>query len=410
MNINVKLKPGGLLFATVLALGLSPTVWAQTAADTNVTNMATVDYEVNSIVQTAIDSNIDDFEVDRLIDLSVVEDVGSAADITPNQTTFTDTIRFSVTNQGNDTQDILLVASNLPDGSNAPFALPGVDSWDTQGAFVYYEDDGDGNFEPGTGDLALPAGGGGAYLDEMTSGETRVVWVEPANIPANDPTDLLDGDPDQDMDDGKIAVVALVGTVRVGGVAAALGAALTNDILSADVQSTVQNVFGDPDGPYDGPAGVVSVDPADADARASDDSAFQVSTAIITLVKSSEVISDPINLLVNPKRIPGATVRYTVLVENDATASAAASPVSIDDVVDTAYLDELTIVRYFDADDDGTCEPAESAPASVTYTFATDTVSIDVDAAEAAMTAGSNADGELDPGESLRFCFDIDIL
>jgi len=36
----------------------------------------------------------------------------------------------------------------------------------------------------------------------------------------------------------------------------------------------------------------------------------------LTMLKSSTVISDPFNLLVNPKRVPGATIRYTLDVSN----------------------------------------------------------------------------------------------
>lgn len=42
----------------------------------------------------------------------------------------------------------------------------------------------------------------------------------------------------------------------------------------------------------------------------------------ITVLKSSAVISDPFNLGVNPKRVPGATVRYTLTVSNTRTTGA----------------------------------------------------------------------------------------
>ena len=35
------------------------------------------------------------------------------------------------------------------------------------------------------------------------------------------------------------------------------------------------------------------------------------------LTKSSTVISDPVNQNINPKRIPGAIIRYTITAEND---------------------------------------------------------------------------------------------
>ena len=45
-------------------------------------------------------------------------------------------------------------------------------------------------------------------------------------------------------------------------------------------------------------------------------------TADLDAVKTSNVISDPINLAVNPKAIPGATVGYQVLVTNNGTVTA----------------------------------------------------------------------------------------
>jgi uncharacterized repeat protein (TIGR01451 family) len=305
-----------------LALGLlfSPTAWAQTAAGTNVTNTASVDFTVGGINQADVTSNTDDFEVDQLIDLTVAEDAGTFTAVVPDQTTFdatSGTIRFSITNTGNATQDIAVVASNQADATVDPFG-GNADSWDTQGAFSYYLDDGDDVFEPGAGDTALPVSGV-AYLDEVPAGAVRIVWVEPADIPANDPGNTLDGDPDQDMDNGNNAVVALVATVRTGGAAAALGAVLVND-LAADDKLVVDIVFGDADGPYDGAL----------DAAESDDSAFRVSNAAITISKDSTVESDPINLAVNPKRIPGATVRYTIVVNNAAGAATATGVVVTD--------------------------------------------------------------------------------
>ncbi len=51
--------------------------------------------------------------------------------------------------------------------------------------------------------------------------------------------------------------------------------------------------------------------------------------ANITVVKSSAVISDPVNGSVNPKRIPGAVVEYTIRVTN--TAGAQATNITITD-------------------------------------------------------------------------------
>jgi hypothetical protein len=396
MNINIKLKPGGLLFAMLLSVGLAPSAWAGTAADTNVTNSASVDYEVGGVNQADVTSNLDDFEVDRLIDLSVAEASGSFTGVVPDQTTFdstTGTIRFTVTNQGNDVQDFNLTAANQADATADPFG-GNADNWDTQGAFTFYLDDGDGVFEPGVG--AGLDGAAVTFIDELAASASVDVWVEPADIPANDPGNTLDGDPDQHMDNGNNAVVSLVATARAGGGATVLGAVLVND-LDGDLQGTVENVFGDANGPYDGAL----------DAAESDDDAFRVNNATITLSKSSAVTTDPVNGITNPKRIPGATIRYSLTVAN--TAGASADAVTITDVIDVVSLDETSIVVFFDVDDDGTCEAGEAAHASITYTAATDTVAIDVDAGETAATAGTNQDGDLDATESLLYCYDIDI-
>ena len=86
------------------------------------------------------------------------------------------------------------------------------------------------------------------------------------------------------------------------------------------------------------------VDVQDSDASGSDASLLEINPAYsvnsgnnvswfgnanITVLKSSSVISDPINGTVNPKRIPGAIVEYTIRVTN--TGGAQATDVTITD-------------------------------------------------------------------------------
>ncbi|MGI9309333.1 MAG: hypothetical protein ACR2P6_08725 [Gammaproteobacteria bacterium] len=54
---------------------------------------------------------------------------------------------------------------------------------------------------------------------------------------------------------------------------------------------------------------------------------------ILSVTKTSALIADPINGATNPKNIPGATVRFTVLVENDSAASAGADNVVVSDPI-----------------------------------------------------------------------------
>ncbi len=63
--------------------------------------------------------------------------------------------------------------------------------------------------------------------------------------------------------------------------------------------------------------------------------AFAVEQANLTLVKSSSVISDPVNLTVNPKRIPGAVIQYNVVSSNSNRSSPNAATVVIQDPLPT---------------------------------------------------------------------------
>lgn len=79
---------------------------------------------------------------------------------------------------------------------------------------------------------------------------------------------------------------------------------------------------------------------------------------MLSMTKSSSVISDPINNTTNPKVIPGAVVRYTITVQNDATSSAAGDNVVITDPIpaDTSFapgsltLDGAPLTDANDAD------------------------------------------------------------
>jgi hypothetical protein len=60
--------------------------------------------------------------------------------------------------------------------------------------------------------------------------------------------------------------------------------------------------------------------------------------ALLTVVKFSTVISDPINGTINPKMIPGAVVRYSILVTNTGTLSVTGNSIVITDPLPTQFL------------------------------------------------------------------------
>jgi uncharacterized repeat protein (TIGR01451 family) len=122
-------------------------------------------------------------------------------------------------------------------------------------------------------------------------------------------------------DNGRLGVA---GTYNNGATTTVVPAA--SDI--PDDAATVQDVFNEPAGTTDsaGNAGAVGI------GQTSDDSSYTVEVAALTVTKSILTHFDPVNENSNPKAIPGATVRYTVTIEN-AAGSAAATLTDVTDVL-----------------------------------------------------------------------------
>ena len=86
--------------------------------------------------------------------------------------------------------------------------------------------------------------------------------------------------------------------------------------------------------------------------------------AEITVLKTSAVISDPINLSTNPKRIPGATLRFTLTIENIG-AGAAENSVMTDPVDSTlSYRSGSVTATRNGTADAGIAETASYAAAT----------------------------------------------
>lgn len=273
-----------------LALTLAPGAFALgTNAGDNITNTATVDYKVGTIVQPTKTSNTDDFEVDRRILFTVAETGNGNTSVTPNSTN--QAVSFTVTNLSNDTVDFYLSV-----------AQDGADDFDGAGTVKYYLDDGDGIFN-GADTLVT-------YLDNVAEGAAPVVHVV-----YNMPSGLADGD---------LANVTLTATAASD--ASTAGNEYTES--ASDTANTVDTVLGDGAGVSD----VIK------DGKYSATDTYEVSTATITVTKSSRVISDPFNGTTNPKRIPGAVIEYCIAVEN--TGASAADTVTVTDAAPagTSYV------------------------------------------------------------------------
>jgi uncharacterized repeat protein (TIGR01451 family) len=290
-----------LMLALPLALVLAPPAKADgTASGTPISNSASVDYKVGGVDQPQIVSNTATFVVDNKVDLTVTTvDVAIVA-VVPGAVN--QVLTYSVTNNGNTVQDYSLQALDSATG-----AFGETETFDATNVRVFVDSNSNGTYDPGV-DTA-------DYIDELAADVTITVFVV-----ADIPSDRVDGD---------VASYDLIAQTAQGGAAGSQGADITTDDSgSPDDPDVVQIVFADGAGIAD----------AANDGQHSSLDGYKVQTATLSVAKGASVISDPINGAVNPKAIPGATVEYTIDIDNLGT-NPATDVIVVDAVpINTAFL------------------------------------------------------------------------
>jgi len=277
---------GAVSSIALVAFSATPALAEGTTAGQDIVNNVSVTYDVGGVTQGAVVDS-DTFTVDRKVNVTVAEVGNDTTEVAPGQ--LQAAIKFEVTNDSNDTVDFNLSA----DQSSA------ADDFDISNV-KFYVDNGDGIFNPAD-DLEV------TYLDEMAADETRTVFIV-GDIPTGVTT-------------GQTSDVALVADAHAAdGTAGALGAELANTAgaNTAGVDTVLADGAGDVDAAGDGDF--------------SDTDTYVVAAADVTVVKSSRIISDPVNGATNPKAIPGAVVEYCIVVSN-AAGSATATDVLVNDVL-----------------------------------------------------------------------------
>ena len=314
-----------LASASVLAaaaLGATPAFAAGTASGTTITNNVSVAYKVATIDQTASAAS-NDFKVDRKIIFTVAE-VGSATTpVSPGSTVSVTT--FLITNTSNATLDFSLTPSQLGTGSAG--AHSNTDSYNVTNLAVYADTNANNSYD--AGDTRI-------FVDELAPDTSVRVFIV--------------GDTPLGTPNGGVAAVRLTASALEGGTGGSQGAALSQD-NGANQEDAVDTVFAD--------AG------RDNSENALDD--YTVSAASLTVVKTSTVISDPVNSS-NYKMIPGAVVEYCITVAN-ASGAATATNVSISDAIpgNTTFVGNSVYL-----DGDASCQNGSNtadAPAAGTLTM-----------------------------------------
>jgi hypothetical protein len=323
-------RPGAIIaFALAATLSGGAAHAAGTLAGTDITNLATLNYSVGSVNQSPIGSSATgnttgagtatSFRVDNKVNLTVTTSDTGYVSVVPGQTLLTATASqvatFSVTNNGNSTQDFSLTSLfNYTGATSNVFGGSVTDTFNPSACSI--------RVEKGTTAGYQAAEDTATFIDELAPDSSKTVYVICAI-----PLAQIDGD---------IAAISLTAEARAGGTVGTEGAAL--------VQTTGANT--------EAVAGVGGIDIVFADAAGTDDiardaksssrDAFKVVSAKLKVTKTVTPVCDPFNgnALNGAKNIPGSFVRYTISIENTGSASATLSSIS----------DTLTSVVIFDPD------------------------------------------------------------
>lgn len=293
-----------LAFAPTMAVAAPVGV----AANTDISNTASVSYSVGGVAQTPITSAADVFKVDRKIDLVVTTQDSAAVAVTPGQTNAV--TRFTVTNNSNATIDFLLAATQQS-GGTAKFT--GNDTTDVSNVRIYVETNGTAGWQ--TGDTLASS------LASVASGDSVTVYVV-SDVPLN-------------LTQGQQATVILTATAASGatavggtpaGTAGTGGTAITQTPTgTANGKTTVETVFADAQAEAQTGDGL-------RDGRHAARSDYRVNAPSLSVAKYSRIVSDPHSGAASPRAIPGAVVEYCIVLTN-APGSTTADAVTLSDVV-----------------------------------------------------------------------------
>ncbi len=280
---------GAVSATALIVMSSSPAFAEGIRAGTDITNNVTVQYQVGGVQQTdATDS--DTFAVDRRVNVDVTA-VGGAVNTNPGAQNAA--LAFDVTNLSNDDVDLALTTALT---AGTPGNISNIE--------VYLDADGDRVLS-----ATELAAGPITFLDEVGTDVTTAVIVV--------------GDIDLAATNGDSFDIALVADAHEAG-AAGLGAELTESAGNSTDPSVVDTVLADGNG---GTGEEVDNDGAD-----SDENTLNIQGAQVSVVKSSIVVSDPVNGTTNPKAIPGATILYCIAVENASGAATATNINVLDDL------------------------------------------------------------------------------
>lgn len=281
---------GAVSALALVAMTGAPAMAQGATAGSTITNDVSVSFQVGGVDQVEVTAS-DTFTVDRRINVLVNYTGTSPESVSPGQDRAV--LAFDVTNLSNDVVDLDL-STALTNGTAA-----NIDNFE-----IYLDSDGDGVL-----DASELNDGPITFLDEVASdlgaGTQSISVLVVADI-------SVDAGNSDEFD------IVLTANAHEGGTAGSLGTEVT--------ATTGANTSGVDTVLFDGAGDTDAANEGDF----SDTGDFVVSGAQVSVVKSSRIVSDPVNGTTNPKAVPGAVIEYCIAVSN-ATGAATATGVDVDD-------------------------------------------------------------------------------
>lgn len=283
---------GAVSAIALVAMSSTPALAVGTTAGDPITNSVSVSYQVGDdpdTEQTVTDS--DTFTVDRRIDVNVNLTSATPVSVAPGEVQAV--LAFDVTNLSNAVVDLDLDT-----------VLTGGTAANIENITIYADLDEDGEL-----DQAEIDAGPITFLDEVAADDGSFDETIKVLVVADITTDAVNANTFD---------IVLIADAHESG-AAGLGAEI-NATAGANTDG-VDTVLAD---------GFGTGEEVANDGAHSDQGQFSVAGALVSVVKSSRIVSDPVNGTNNPKAIPGAVIEYCIAVTNAADA-ADATAVSVTD-------------------------------------------------------------------------------
>ncbi len=306
-----------LVAASMMLLGSSGAWAIGTLASTSIDNYATLSYDAGGVSQPDVNSSTDTFVVDKKIDMILVTTDTDQLDVTPGQQDRITNYEFR--NEGNADQNFSFSVKNLTTADpvngeadynaevdtkqvdNLEFSCDGGTTW--YAAAHVFSVDHDANL---TCQVRADIKGAGDVVDG------DVMNVELSATAYQDDTTAESETSGADSKTGAPDVVF------------ADGEAVANGSTTADLGNT---------GGSKGDSSGNGIDVAR--------SGYKIKTPILSATKTSCVVNDPVNNTTNPKRIPGATIRYRFDIVNSGTG--VATDVNLTDILSANFVDGTNV-------------------------------------------------------------------